>query len=124
MAKSPKSEPNSPLDPEKVFQTMTDAQAAGLGSFSWLGTKWVESMSNLGSEWLRFLAERVQEDTKTQHDLLHAKDISEIQHIQTKFLQKAMDDYQSETHKLVQFYADTMSDIQAKAAAQKDQSKT
>lgn len=113
-------EPTSPstLEPEKIFQTLTNAQTAGLGSLSWLGTKWLETMSDVGAEWLSFVANRVKEDVKTQHELLHATNIGEVQHIQAQFLQKAMDDYRDETGKIVEFCSKAMSDIQEHAAKQ------
>ncbi len=117
-------EPTSPLEPEKIMQTLTDAQTAGLGSLSWLGTKWVETMSDVGAEWLGFVADRVKEDVKTQHELLHAKDIGEVQHIQAQFLQKAMDDYRDETGRIVEFCSKAMTDIQEHAKKNKDQPKT
>lgn len=113
--------PAAQLEPEKVFQTLADVQTAGLGSLSWLGTKWVETMSDVGAEWLSFVADRVKEDVKTQHALIHAKNIGEMQHIQAQFLQKAIDDYREETGKIVEFCAQAMSDIQdhsEKAAAE------
>jgi hypothetical protein len=64
------------------------------------GTGWVETMSDLGSEMLTFISERTKQDVQTQHDLLHAKDIAEIQHIQARFIQKAMDDYAAEMVKM------------------------
>lgn len=111
MSKQTKSEASSPLEPEAILRTLSDAQTAGLGSLSWLGTKWVETMSDVGAEWLGFVAERVKEDVKTQHKLLHAKTLGEAQHIQAQFLQKAMDDYRDETGKIVEFCAIAMSDI-------------
>lgn len=118
MSKSTESTSASQLEPEKIFQTLANAQTAGLGSLSWLGTKWVETMSDVGAEWLSFIAERVKEDVKTQHELLHAKNIGEVQHIQAQFLQKAMDDYRDETGKIVEFCSQAMSDIQEHAAKQ------
>jgi len=131
MSKSTEPASTSQLEPEKIFQTLTNAQTASLGSLSWLGTKWVETMSDVGAEWLSFVAERVKEDVKTQHKLLHAKNIGEVQHIQAQFLQKAMNDYRDETGKIVEFCSQAMSDIQDHAAKQvevpangKTQSKT
>lgn len=120
MSKSPKTEATSPLEPERVLQTLTEAQSAGLGSLSWLGTKWVETMSDVGAEWLSFVADRVKEDVKTQHALMHAKTLSDVQHIQATFLQKAMDDYHAETGKIVEFCSSAMAEIQEHA--RKDQS--
>lgn len=113
--------PETPQTPgkaeaEQVWKSFSDVQKSGLGSLSWLGTRWVETMSDIGAEWMNFVADRVREDVKTQHELLHAKDLNEIQRIQADFLQKAMDDYSNETGKMVKFCADTMADIQAKAS--------
>ncbi|MEL6549038.1 MAG: phasin family protein [Pseudomonadota bacterium] len=120
MTKSRPTTPASPLEPEQIFQTLTTAQHAGLGSLSWLGTKWVETLSDVGAEWLSFVADRVQEDVKMQHALLHAKDLSEIRHIQAQFLQKAMDDYHDETGKMVEFCSKAMLDIQEQAEKAQD----
>lgn len=111
MTKSPQADPTSPLEPEKIFLTLTEAQNAGLGSLSWLGTKWVETISDVGAEWLSFVADRVKEDVKMQHQLLHARTIGEVQHLQAQFLQKAMDDYRDETGKIVEFCSKAMTDI-------------
>lgn len=124
MAKKPAPDVTGPLEPDKVWQTLTDVQMSGLGSLSWLGTRWVETMSDIGAEWLNFVAERVREDVKTQHALLHAKSLPEIHQIQADFLQKAMDDYHDETGKIVQFCNETMEEIRAKADEAKDQPKT
>ncbi len=124
MSKSPAPETKSPLEPEKVMQSVADIQTAGLGSLTWLGTKWVETMSDVGAEWLSFVADRVKEDVKTQHQLLHAQNMGEIQRIQAEFLKKAMDDYSAESGKIVEFCSNAMSEIHAKAGNADDQSKT
>lgn len=121
MAKSVVKDPKPALNPEKMFQTVTDVQTAGLGSLAWLGTKWVETMSDVGAEWLSFVAERVKQDVKTQHELLHAKSFEHVRTIQAQFLQQAMDDYRNETGKIVEFCSNTMAEIREKAkSAQKD----
>lgn len=116
MPPTPPPDMTSPLEPEEIWKAFASVQANGLGSMPWLGTAWLETMSDLGSEWLSFVADRVRQDVRTQHELLHAKSVDEIQHIQAAFLQKAMDDYRDETGKIVQFCAETMADIQSKAA--------
>ena len=107
--------------PEPALQSLAEAQMAGVGSLAWMGTRWAETLSELGAEWLRFVADRVKEDVKTQQELLQAKDIGTVQRIQANFLLKAMDDYQSETGKLVQVCSDAMADMQAKAKTGNDQ---
>lgn len=100
MTEKTKSETEMSLDPN-VFGMMKDLQSAGFGSMTMMGTAWVEAMSDLGSEVLSFVADRVKEDVQTQHEVLHAKDVNELQHIQAKFIQKAVDQYKDETGKIV-----------------------
>ncbi|MFX0546345.1 phasin family protein [Roseovarius sp. S1116L3] len=91
---------------ETPATAMTDLlknmQTSGMQAMPGVGTNWMEAMSDLGSEMLSFTAERIRQDVQMQHDLLHAKGISEIQHIHAQFFQKAMDDYVAETAKLMQ----------------------
>ena len=91
-------EPN--IDPN-LFGMMRDLQTAGFGSMTMMGTAWVEALSDLGSEVLSFVADRVKEDVQAQHEFLHAKDVNELQTIQAKFVQKAVDQYSDETGKIV-----------------------
>ncbi len=90
---------------EDVFSPAIDfmktMQDAGFNAKPGFGTAWFEAISNMGTEMLDFVAERVKNDVQTQHNLLHAKDISEVQHIQAQFFQKAMDDYAAEMAKLM-----------------------
>jgi len=63
---------------------------------------WIENMSEIGGEMLRFMTTRIGEDIQTQSALMHAKDVAEARHIQAQFFQKAMDDYATETAKLME----------------------
>lgn len=101
MTEKVKAEKKSAVDPN-VLGMMRDLQTAGFGSMTMMGTAWVEAMSDLGSEFLSFVADRVKEDVKTQHEILHAKDINDVQNIQAKFIQKAVDQYSAETGKMVE----------------------
>ncbi|RLJ60100.1 phasin protein [Litoreibacter meonggei] len=85
-----------------ALAAIRDMQGAGFASASTMGTAWLEAMSDLGSEVLSFVAERVKEDLKTQHQIMHAKSLTEVQHIQAEFVQKAVDQYSAETGKLVE----------------------
>ena len=120
MAKSATTEPKVAPAPETAMRSLANIQATGFGSLSWLGTAWLETMSDIGSEWLTFVAARVREDVKTQHQLLHAKSLGDIQHIQAQFLQKAMNDYHDETGRMVEFCSKAMSEIEARARNGKD----
>ena len=104
MAKSTKTQPSQDESPD-VTQTMVDAmahwQSAGLGALNWFGASTIERMSDMGAEWMTFVAERVREDVALQHALLHAKSPTEVQKLQMDFLQKALDQYAAETGKMM-----------------------
>ena len=119
-----KSTKTSPPEPESIFQTLTDVQTAGLGSLTWLGKKWGETLGEVGAEWLSFVADRVREDVRTQHELLHAKNAADMQSIQAQFLQKALDDYGEESGKIVEFCSNAMTEIQNHASKKVDITKT
>lgn len=73
-----------------------------LSPVNWMGTAWFENLTNLGAEITTFVTERIKEDVQTQHALLHCKTISDVQHVQAQFMQKAFDQYQAETGKLIE----------------------
>ena len=80
MAKTPeKIEKTSEADP--IHAAIANLQESGLGSLAWMGTAWTESMSNLGSEIISFVADRIQEDVKTQHELLHCKSMTVLMRV-------------------------------------------
>ncbi|KIC49059.1 phasin family protein [Tateyamaria sp. ANG-S1] len=95
-----------PKDTSQTTGTMLDAmanwQAAGLGALNWFGPSTIERMGDMGAEWMTFVAERVREDVALQHGLLHAKSPAEVQQLQMRFLQKAMDQYTAETGKMIE----------------------
>jgi hypothetical protein len=100
---TPKKEtPESPL---------AQLQEAGLGSMLGMGTAWMEAFSDLGAEVANFVADRIREDVKTQHKILHCKDVAELQHIQAQFVQKAIEDYQTETGRLVEMTRNTFGSL-------------
>ena len=104
----------SKADSNPAMTAMSEMQKAGLGSMMWMNTTMMESFADLGSEVLQFIADRIAEDVKTQHQCLHCKDISELQKIQSGFIQKAIEQYTAETGKLVQMSNDMMSAAIAK----------
>lgn len=77
-------------------------QKAGFGPMAWMGTDWMTGLGDISGEVMRFVADRIKEDVKTQHEILHAKDITQVQGIQTRFLRDAFDQYAAETGKLIE----------------------
>lgn len=101
MAETPQTPDETRTPARQLTDAMAQLQSAGFGSMMGMGTAWVETLSDMSAEMLGFVADRIKEDVKTQHQILHCKDAAELQHIQAQFLQKAFDQYQIETCKLV-----------------------
>lgn len=99
MAKDPK--PAATEAPD-VTDTMAQLQKVGLDTMTWMGTDWMERMTDLGNEFLQFLAERIQKDVELQHRLLHCKDVAELHKTQAEFMQTAIDRYTEETGRLIE----------------------
>lgn len=99
--KSQTQEPSSTATPE-MLNTLTHLQEAGLGNMMGMSTAWLEAISDMGAEVASFVADRIKEDVKTQHEILHCKNVADLQSIQYDFIRNAMDQYQAETGKLLQ----------------------
>ncbi|WP_299410117.1 phasin family protein [uncultured Roseobacter sp.] len=97
-----KSETQTSTKDAAPFGALAQLQEAGFGNMVGMSTAWMEAMGDMGAEVAGFIAERIKEDVKTQHKMLHCKNVGELQHIQGEFIQKAIDQYQAETGKLVE----------------------
>ncbi|MCK0097363.1 phasin family protein [Yoonia sp. F2084L] len=108
MAKS-KKETSASEDPVALGQAfLQQFEDAGLGPMRWMGTAWFEAMADMNSEVVNFVSERIKEDVKTQHELLHCKSAEELQKAQLAFLEKAYQQYTDETGKLVKMSLDML----------------
>ncbi len=97
----PKKAESAKTEQPKEMSAPAD-QITGLDPLSWMGTAWIEAMSDLGSELASFVAERIREDVKTQHEILHCKSVAEMQAIQAAFMERAYVQYTVETGKLIE----------------------
>jgi hypothetical protein len=52
--------------------------------------------------------ERIKEDVKTQHEILNCKDAADLNKIQMRFVQTAIDDYTAESGKLIEMYQEIL----------------
>ncbi|MEL6837794.1 MAG: phasin family protein [Pseudomonadota bacterium] len=106
MAKS-KKDTNAVQDPVVMGHAlMQQIEEAGLGPLRWMGTHWFETMADINSEVMSFVADRIREDVKTQHELLHCKSATELQQAQVAFLEKAYAQYTAETGKIIKMSLD------------------
>lgn len=98
-SKQDKTQSDDPVAMGQAF--LKQFEDAGLGPMNWIGTNWFETMADMNSEVMSFIAQRISEDVKTQHELLHCKSAEELQKAQLAFLEKAQQQYMDETGKLV-----------------------
>ncbi|SFT11121.1 Phasin protein [Sulfitobacter marinus] len=96
-----------------MVKLMKSMQGNGLHAPSISGADWMEAMIEMGNEMLNFTADRIKEDVDTQQKLLKAKEITDVQKIQTAFFQKAMDDYAAEYARLLDIGKSLMDKPQA-----------
>ncbi|MEO0917343.1 MAG: phasin family protein [Pseudomonadota bacterium] len=92
------------------FKAVAALQRAGFGNMMGMGKAWIEALSDMNAEFIGFLADRIKEDVKTQHQIMHCKDVGELQHIQSEFIQTAIEQYQAETGKLMEMSSTVFSD--------------
>ncbi|MEM1430990.1 MAG: phasin family protein [Pseudomonadota bacterium] len=77
-------------------------QAYGFKAMAGYNATWAAVLGKMGNEVLSFVADRIKEDVKTQHAMMHCRDAAEMQRIQADFVRTAIDQYTAETGKLVQ----------------------
>ncbi len=67
----------------------------------WMNNAWTQCMADMSSEIASFWATRINEDIRLQQSMLKCTTLSEMQHVQAEFVQKAVAQYQAETGKLI-----------------------
>jgi Phasin protein len=68
-----------------------------MGNF---GAAAVEAWAEVGSEWLSFVARRVQQDLQTQSAVLQCRTPAELMAVQSEFVQTAIGAYQAEAERM------------------------
>lgn len=97
-----KSSPDAETRRDTPLDLLAQFQQAGQGNMMGISTAWMETMGDLGAEMASFVAARIKEDVRTQHEILHCKDMGELQRIQSEFIQRALEQYRAETGKLTE----------------------
>ncbi|MEL6361744.1 MAG: phasin family protein [Pseudomonadota bacterium] len=87
---------------QDMVADMATLQSLRFDTMTSTGAAWLETVAEMGSEVASFVAERIREDVKTQHEILHCNDVNELRQIQMQFMQKALEQYTAETGKLVE----------------------
>lgn len=77
-------------------------QKTGFGPLAGNGSVLAEGMQNYFQEVARFIAMRLEKDIDTQKTLMTCGDIDKMREIQTKFFEEALEDYQTETARIME----------------------
>jgi len=85
-----------------LFSAMYEFQETSLGPLRLFGEAMLTWSTEMGAEVTRFLSDRLREDARTQHEILHCRDPEALQDIQLRFLKKALEDYTAETGRIVE----------------------
>ncbi len=80
---------------------MLDTLAAVAPAANWMNTAWIATMAEVSTALATFVAARFKQDLELQQALLCCRSLAEAQHVQAAFIQKAIDQYQAETGKLI-----------------------
>ncbi len=106
-----KSQSETKPETGNALNAMTALQRSGFGNMMGMGSAWAEAFGEMSAEFVGFLADRIKEDVKTQHKVLHCKDMRELQQIQAEFVQTAVEQYQAETGKLMEMSSTAFADV-------------
>jgi len=88
--------------PEDWLSQLRKMQQDSLDPLRWFGVAWFEGVTAINRELAEFVSRRISEDLRTQHEILNCGDPEKLQHIQARFIQRAIDDYTAETGTLVE----------------------
>ena len=80
----------------------------------------IQAWSEVGTEALRFLWDRLQQDVRTQNALLACTSLEELRQVQTEFFTSAQQQYADEARKLFEILArSTAEGLQASSGARR-----
>lgn len=97
-SETPNPTPSISSDPFGMFGKV---QETLLGNMIEMSAAWTEMINDMRAEVSSFVVDRIREDVKTQQDIMNCKTIADVQRVQGEFMEKAMKQYQAETHKLL-----------------------
>ncbi len=99
---------------DQTLESVTDWQKLVTMSAGWAGPGWAQSVAAFNAEVVRFLSDRLDEDLKTQAEILQCRDPVSLREIQGRFLKTAFEQYCAEIGKLVQMNQAAVSQVCAR----------
>lgn len=87
---------------DQMMSLFEEWQNAGLAAWAWTNPSLLQQMSEINSEVVQFVSDRIRQDVQFQQELMKCRDPAEFRELQGQFLKDAFDQYSAETGKLVQ----------------------
>lgn len=92
---------STPLDPQALAMMIAGFRKPASGGLPWLNVAAYEKLAEMGADFVDFLGERLHEDVKMQHAILHCRDANALMQLQQAFIRTAIDQYTSQTGRVV-----------------------
>lgn len=80
----------------------------GMLAFKPMSETALKSWLDIGSLSMQFMTSRMAADIETQQEMLGCKSLEDFQKVQTKFFNKALEDYSTEAARLMKIVSTTM----------------
>lgn len=94
--------PDKPVTDLSATAAMSDLQAAGFGTMAAMGTVFAEAMNEIGTEAVRFMARRLEQDMETRARIFSCTDIEDLRAMQTEFVRTSLESYSAETGRMLE----------------------
>lgn len=86
---------------KRMEDAATDIYREGIENMAEMNNSIMESFGDMSAQMAKFFAQRIEEDVKVQHELLHCKNLQEVQHVQLQFFENAFKQYQENSAKMM-----------------------
>ena len=93
------------------------AAVAPLAPTAWTSAVWLDNLARMNAQVATFIADRACAAVETQLALLQCRSLTDLQHVQAAFVQKAVAQYQAEAGQMVAMTARLASDLHVRPDA-------
>lgn len=85
----------------ELAATVAGFQHDALDRIEKVGSAVLEGITRWNSEVSRFIADRIEEDVRTQKEMMRCQTLKDLQTVQSRFVSTAMEQYSTETRRLM-----------------------
>ena len=80
--------------PQTAGEPSLSTHKEGIANLTDMNTNLLETFGDISAHMAKFIAQRIEEDVKVQHELLHCKSLTDVQTVQLNFFEQALRQYQ------------------------------